>query len=104
MGTSTRKQREIQEREELILDVASKMLVERGFNHLTMRLSPRCEYFLASFTMRYNRSQRLDHRVLIRMLGDRVAPHTNVYTIVVNCVHGFFSAEHALEQVLSMYP
>ncbi len=45
MGTSTRKQREIREREELILDVAAKMLVERGFNYLTMdRIAEAIEY------------------------------------------------------------
>jgi AcrR family transcriptional regulator len=45
MGTSTRKQREIQEREELILDVTSRMLVERGYNHLTMdRIAEAIEY------------------------------------------------------------
>jgi len=45
MATSDRKRREVQEREELILDVASKMLVELGFNGLTMdRVAEAIEY------------------------------------------------------------
>ena len=45
MGPSPRKQREIREREELILDVAVKMLIERGFNYLTMdRIADAIEY------------------------------------------------------------
>ena len=45
MATSDRKRREIQEREELILDVAAKMLVELGFNGLTMdRIAEAIEY------------------------------------------------------------
>ena len=45
MSTLTRKQREIQEREELILDVARDMLVERGYLGLTMdRIAKAIDY------------------------------------------------------------
>ena len=45
MATSTRKQREIQAREELILDVGRRMLLERGFDGLTMdRVAGSIEY------------------------------------------------------------
>lgn len=45
MTTLSRKQREIEEREDLILEVASKMLVELGLNGLTMdRIAERIEY------------------------------------------------------------
>jgi len=45
VATTTRKQREIQEREELILDVARRMLVERGYLGVTMdRIAQEIEY------------------------------------------------------------
>ena len=45
MGTLTRKQREIAEREQLILGIAAEMLVERGYLGLTMdRIAAATEY------------------------------------------------------------
>lgn len=45
MNTISRKQREIQEREELILDVARSMLLERGYLGVTMdRIAQQIEY------------------------------------------------------------
>ena len=45
MPTLTRKQRELLEREELILDVAQTMLHQHGYNHLTMdRIAETVEY------------------------------------------------------------
>mgnify|MGYP001820983313 CR=1 FL=1 len=45
MPALTRKQREILEREELILSAAQKLLHEQGYNHLTMdRVAETVEY------------------------------------------------------------
>ncbi len=45
MTTLTRKQREILQREQLILDVARRMLIERGYVGLNMdRIAEQCEY------------------------------------------------------------
>ncbi|MCG6936672.1 MAG: TetR/AcrR family transcriptional regulator [Gammaproteobacteria bacterium] len=45
MTTSTRKQRELQAREELILDAAQSMLHQHGYNYLTMeRIAETVEY------------------------------------------------------------
>ena len=45
MNTTTRKQREIQEREEMILGVAKDMLLEHGYLGMTMdRIAAECEY------------------------------------------------------------
>ena len=45
MNTLSRKQREIQEREQLILDVARRMLLERGYLGVTMdRIAEKIEY------------------------------------------------------------
>ena len=45
MGTLTRKQREIREREQLLLRVARKMLIEQGYSGLSMdQLAEATEY------------------------------------------------------------
>lgn len=45
MNTMTRKEREFQERQELLLDIGAKMLVERGFAGMTMdRIAEIAEY------------------------------------------------------------
>lgn len=45
MSTLTRKQRELHQREQLILDAAQNMMNERGYNHLTMeRIAETVEY------------------------------------------------------------
>ena len=46
MGTTSRKQREILEREEMILEVSRRMLVEQGFQGFSMdRLAETIEYY-----------------------------------------------------------
>ncbi|MEM8885085.1 MAG: helix-turn-helix domain-containing protein [Planctomycetota bacterium] len=76
MTTLTRKQREIQEREGLILDVARRMLVERGYLGLTMdRIAQEIEY--SKGTVYQHFSSKED--VLVAVAGESMSKRADLF-------------------------
>jgi AcrR family transcriptional regulator len=72
MLTMTRKQREIQQREELILDVASRMLLERGYIGLSMdRIAESTEYSKGTIYQHFTCKEDLIAGVLLRSIKAR---------------------------------
>jgi len=77
METLTRKQREIQEREALILDAAHKLLLERGYLGVTMdRIAQQIEY--SKGTVYQHFSSKED--VLIALAGQTTQTRADLFT------------------------
>ncbi|MHC4937834.1 MAG: TetR/AcrR family transcriptional regulator [Planctomycetota bacterium] len=77
MTTISRKQREIQEREELILDVARRMLLERGYLGVTMdRIAQEIEY--SKGTVYQHFSSKED--VLVALAGSNIKVRADLFT------------------------
>jgi len=74
MGTLTRKQREIAERERLILDTAAGMLVERGYLGLTMdRIAEATEYSKGTIYQHFPNKEEILAALAIESSERRVA-------------------------------
>ncbi|MDR3618161.1 MAG: helix-turn-helix domain containing protein [Paludisphaera borealis] len=72
MGTLTRKQREIQQRESLLLDVARTMLMEHGFAGLSMdRLAEATEYSKGTIYQHFSTKEDLVAALAIQSLTYR---------------------------------
>jgi AcrR family transcriptional regulator len=73
MGTLTRKQREIQQREEMLLDVARKMLVEQGYAGLSMdRIAESTEYSKGVIYQHFSSKEDLVTALAVQSLQWRV--------------------------------
>ena len=73
MTTLTRKQREIQQREELILDVSRRMLVEEGYGALTMdRIAEMTEYSKGVVYQHFKSKEDLVAAMAIQSMRRRV--------------------------------
>ena len=74
MGTLTRKQREIAAREELILDTAANMLVERGYLGVTMdRIAAATEYSKGTIYQHFPNKEEIVAALAIESSERRVA-------------------------------
>lgn len=74
MGTQTRKQREIADRERLILDVAAGILVERGYLGLTMdRIAAATEYSKGTVYQHFPNKEEILAALAIESAVRRVA-------------------------------
>jgi len=76
MSTLTRKQREIREREDLILDVARDMLVERGYLGLTMdRIAKAIDYSKGTVYQHFASKEDL----LVALAGQTARKRTDLF-------------------------
>lgn len=74
MPTSTRKQREIAEREQLVLDVAAHMLVERGYLGMTMdRIAAATEYSKGTIYQHFRNKEEILAALAVESAERRVA-------------------------------
>jgi AcrR family transcriptional regulator len=74
MGTITRKQREIQQREELLLALARKMLIEQGYAGLSMdRLAEASEYSKGTIYQHFATKEDLVTALAMQSNAQRVA-------------------------------
>jgi AcrR family transcriptional regulator len=72
MTTMTRKQREMQQREELILDVATRMLLDRGYLGLNMdRIAEAAEYSKGTIYQHFTCKEDLIAAVALRSIRAR---------------------------------
>jgi len=72
MGTLSRKQREIKEREALILDVATRMLVENGYLELSMdRIAEQIEYSKGTVYQHFSSKEDLVSAIVARTMETR---------------------------------
>ena len=77
MTTISRKQREIQEREELILDVARRMLIERGYLGVTMdRIAQQIEYSKGTVYQHFSSKEDL----LVALAGANIQVRADLFT------------------------
>jgi AcrR family transcriptional regulator len=73
MGTITRKQREIREREQLLLNVARKMLIEQGYAGLSMdQLAEETEYSKGTIYQHFSTKEDLVTALAIESMERRV--------------------------------
>jgi AcrR family transcriptional regulator len=73
MGTMTRKQREVQEREQLLLKVARKMLIEQGYAGLSMdQLAESTEYSKGTIYQHFSTKEDLVTALAIESMERRV--------------------------------
>ena len=73
MGTVTRKQREIQEREQLLLQAARKMLIEQGYAGLSMdQLAEATEYSKGTIYQHFSTKEDLVTALAIETMERRV--------------------------------
>ena len=73
MGTITRKQREIREREQLLLKVARKMLIEQGYSGLSMdQLAEATEYSKGTIYQHFSTKEDLVTALAIESMERRV--------------------------------
>lgn len=73
MGTLTRKQREVREREQLLLDVARKMLIEQGYAGLSMdQLADATEYSKGTIYQHFSTKEDLVTALAIESMERRV--------------------------------
>jgi len=73
MSTLTRKQREIQQREEMLLDVARKMLIEQGYAGLSMdRIAESTEYSKGVIYQHFSSKEDLVTAMAVQSLSRRV--------------------------------
>lgn len=73
MGTLTRKQREIQEREQLMLQIARRMLVEQGYAGLSMdQLAEATEYSKGTIYQHFSTKEDLVTALAIETMERRV--------------------------------
>ena len=73
MGTLTRKQREVREREQLLLDVARKMLIEQGYAGLSMdQLAEATEYSKGTIYQHFSTKEDLVTALAIESMERRV--------------------------------
>lgn len=74
MGTSSRKQREIAEREQLILGIAAEMLVERGYLGITMdRIAAATEYSKGTIYQHFRNKEEIVAALATESAARRVA-------------------------------
>ncbi len=72
MGTTSRKQREIQQRETLLLDIAERMLLERGYLAISMdRIAEAAEYSKGTIYQHFTCKEDLMAAVLVRTVAIR---------------------------------
>ncbi len=73
MGTITRKQREVQEREQLLLQVARKTLIEQGYSGLSMdQLAESTEYSKGTIYQHFSTKEDLVTALAIESMERRV--------------------------------
>lgn len=73
MGTVTRKQREVQQRELLLLDVARRMLIEKGYAGLNMdRLAEATEYSKGTIYQHFSTKEDLVTALALQSMEQRV--------------------------------
>jgi AcrR family transcriptional regulator len=73
MGTTTRKQREVQEREQVLLQVARKMLIEQGYAGLSMdQLAEVAEYSKGTIYQHFSTKEDLVTALAIESMERRV--------------------------------
>lgn len=83
MGTISRKQREIQEREQLLLRVARKMLVEQGYAGLSMdQLAEATEYSKGTIYQHFSTKEDLVTALAIESMARRVELFERAETFV----------------------
>ena len=74
MGTKTRKQREIAERERLVLDVAAEMVAEKGYLGLTMdRVAAATEYSKGTIYQHFSNKEEILAALAVESAERRVA-------------------------------
>lgn len=74
MGTATRKQREIRQRELMLLDVARRMLIEQGYAGLNMdRLAEATEYSKGTVYQHFSTKEDLVTALAIQSMEQRTA-------------------------------
>lgn len=73
MGTTSRKQREIQQREQLLLDVGRRMLIEQGFAGLSMdRLAEATEYSKGTIYQHFSTKEDLVTALAVQSVERRL--------------------------------
>lgn len=73
MGTTTRKQREVREREQLLLQIARKMLIEQGYAGLSMdQLAEAAEYSKGTIYQHFATKEDLVSALAIESMERRV--------------------------------
>lgn len=73
MTTTTRKQREIQQREQMLLGIARKMLIEQGFSNLSLdRLADATEYSKGTIYQHFSSKEDLVAALAVQSCEKRV--------------------------------
>ena len=74
MGTATRKQREVQQREQMLLDIGRRMLIEQGFAGLSMdRLAEATEYSKGTIYQHFSTKEDLVAALAAQSVERRLA-------------------------------
>lgn len=105
MATSARKQRELQQREELILDVARKMLLEGGYLGLNMdRIAEATEYSKGTIYQHFSCKEEVLSALCIQSLDKQVEFFERAATFQGRTRERMAAIGEAYELFVQLYP
>ena len=105
VGTLSRKQREIAEREELILDVATRLLAEGGFHHLSMeRVAEVIEYSKGTVYQHFSCKEDILAAVARRNVERRTAFFGRALTLEGTTRERMTAVGAAYDVLMKLYP
>jgi AcrR family transcriptional regulator len=105
MATATRKQREINQREKLILDVALEMLVRDGYLGMTMdRIAAGCEYSKGTIYNHFPNKEEVVAALAVQTMNLRSDLFARASTFSGNSRERMAAVGVSLEMFIRLYP